>query len=256
MSSPPPNKTSIDRTTTTPFHLKLFYRQRDFHSLGEFPLPSPTGPPPSLPQHLQIYTWPSCSLRELSHLLTTALPNVLPSPSVGTRLSFRLVYPDTRPSVGPDTRGRYVSKEMGSVVVAPDDLDEEGATNGAVPAAVKVRGDEADKTLQDARFVIGDYVDCAILPPLPDGGVAPPLVREARGPSYSAPGRGMSGPPGMVRENGFGRGRGGGYLGGAGPGFGRGGSVPSGEWRRGERLPDSGYGGRGYSSRGRSRGGY
>ena len=36
-------------------------------------------------------------------------------------------------------------------------------------------GGEPEKTLQDARFVIGDYVSCAILPPMDNGGVAPHL---------------------------------------------------------------------------------
>lgn len=202
---------AIDRQTTTPFHLKLFYRSSGFHSLSEFPIPTPAQPNPPLPSHLQIYTWQSCDLKELSHCLTSALPNLLPSPSIGTRLSFRLVYPDARPR---DDRGRYISKEIGSVVIGDDGIG----------------GEDLNKTLEDCRFIVGDFVDCAIFPPLGDGSVAP----QAR-------------PYG--RENGYNRPRGGGY----GP-RGRGdfgSNVPSGEWRRGERLPDPGFGGRGY---GRGRG--
>ncbi len=137
--------------------------------------------------------------------------------------------------------------------------------------------------LQDVRFVIGDYIAVAILPPLGNGSVAP-----APGPALSGPGMagGMargggravdgrrSGPQlafgggvakmGGARENGFGsggfrgRGRGGGGWGG-GPGLGlggpRGAALPSGEWRRGERLPDGppGFGGRGGYGGGRGR---
>jgi histone deacetylase complex subunit SAP18 len=262
-TSKPPQ---IDRHTTTPFLLKFCYRSGGFHNLSDFPIPTPSNPNPHLPSHLQIYTWPSCTLRELAHLLTGALPNILPDPAVGTRLSFRLVYPDTRPPPGggrlDDARGRYMSKEMGSIVVAPE---EDGHVNGEGRAAgrVNVGGDDAEKTLADARFVIGDFVDCAVFPPLADGSVAPgtSATYGARTASYGGGPRGGGGPP--LAENGYGRPRGGGFIGGGGRGglgggrgdFGRDGTIPSGEWRRGEKLPDSGY--RGYGGgRGRGRGGY
>ncbi|KAL9623025.1 MAG: hypothetical protein Q9160_002744 [Pyrenula sp. 1 TL-2023] len=240
MSSPAP-KPSIDRQNTTPFHLKLFYRPSGFHTLSDFPVPTTSDPSPPLPQHLQIYTWYSCSLSELSHLLTSALPDLLPNPTVGTRLSFRLVYPDTRPplpSMPPDTKGRYTSKEMGSVVVAPS-VENGNDNSGSVP--LNLRGEDLDKTLHDARFVIGDFIDCAIFPPLSDGAVVP-LPR-----SQAYPGGSRTGPP-PPRENGYTRGRGG-HGGGRGAhgasGYGRdfGGNIPSGEWRRGERLPDTSHGG-------------
>lgn len=263
---------TIDRQATTPFLLNFCYRSAGFHSLSEFPVPTPSNPHPHLPAHLQVYTWYSCTLRELAHILTSALPGILPEPTVGTRLSFRLVFPDTRPpppGPGPRTAGRleedvvgrvaarYTSREMGSVVIAPSDGG--GHVNGDASAgtgAVKkfnLEGDDADKTLADVRFVIGDFVDCAVFPPLSDGSVAP---RSAGGGGGL---RGGPGPPPM-RENGYGRVRGGSY-GASGRGYGGGGrgdfggNIPSGEWRRGERLPDSGY--RGYgrgggmSSRGR-----
>lgn len=257
---PPP----IDRQATTPFLLKCCYRSGGFHTLSDFPIPSPSNPNPHLPSHLQIYTWPSCTLRELAHLLTGALPNILPDPAVGTRLSFRLVYPDTRPPPGggrlDDVRGRYMSKEMGSVVIAPE---EDGYVNGEARGAgrLNVRGDDADKTLADARFVIGDFIDCAVFPPLADGSVAPGTSAgyPPRSASYGGGMRGSGGAP--AAENGYGRPRGG-YMGGAGRGgfsgrgdFGRDGIIPQGEWRRGERLPESGY--RGYGGgRGRGRAGY
>lgn len=139
-----------------------------------------------------------------------------------------------------------MSKEMGSVVVAPSNEELNGDT-ASVP--LNLRGDDLDKTLQDARFVIGDFVDCAIFPPLGDGTV----VSHPRTQGYAGGSRTASALP---RENGFSRGRGGGYGGGGrggyGGGYGRdfGGNIPSGEWRRGERLPDTGYGsGRGYDGR-------
>ncbi|KKK20727.1 hypothetical protein ARAM_002707 [Aspergillus rambellii] len=189
-------KPKIDRQSTTPFHLKLFYRLNSFHLLSDFAAPSssaapysgpvsgpnairpgsPPPPPSSLPTHLQIYTWQSCTLRELSQLLTSALPSFLPDPPIGTRLCFRLIYPDTKGAamMGPDARGRYLSKDLGSVVIGARESKEDESRNGgtARTGPFRLQGNEADKTLQEARFVIGDYVDCAILPPLEDGSVA------------------------------------------------------------------------------------
>ncbi|KAK8182849.1 Sin3 associated polypeptide p18-domain-containing protein [Phyllosticta citribraziliensis] len=227
----------IDRQTTTPFLLKLFYRQSAFHRLEEFS-PYANSPPPP---HLQIYTWPSCTLRELTHLLVTALPSLLPSPAIGTRLSFRLIFPDTKGAAmaatgggrGADNGnvppGRYLSKELGSVIIGGggpgvEEDDVVPPTSRAAAALDRLEGD-ADKTLADARFVIGDYVSCCILPPGPDGSVAtgPPPVPASRGygppPSREYGGRG--------RENGFGDRYGAG-------GYGRRGPGPRGEWRRGE----------------------
>lgn len=260
-------KTTIDRQTTTPFHLKLFYRSNSFHNLSEYHIPTPprhrggpaSGPnavrahsPPTattthLPPHLEIYTWQSCTIRELSQLLTSALPSLLPDPPVGTRLCFRLVFGDARSVAmgGPDTRGRYLSKELGSVVVGPRDSPYRGEEDADKlsesrprPGPLRFQGAEADKSLQDARFIIGDYVECAILSPLEDGSVAPP-IRIGTGPPPS--GGGMR----AFRENGPGRSGRGGPRGGD-----RGGppNLPMGDWKRGERLPEGG--GRGGGRRG------
>ncbi|KAL4869824.1 hypothetical protein BDV12DRAFT_196048 [Aspergillus spectabilis] len=257
-------KPKIDRQSTTPFHLKLFYRQNTYHNLSDFspnshshpstfsgPTSGPNAihrtrsppPPPTLPAHLQIYTWQSCSLRELSQLLTSALPSFLPDPPIGTRLCFRLIYPDTKGAamMGPDARGRYLSKELGSVIIGPrDSKDEEAepsARNGASARSgpFRMQGNDAEKTLQEAHFVIGDYVDCAILPPLEDGSVAPAIMGPRGGP-------GVGGGMRAFRDNGFGGGGGRGGRGGRGGGGDR---IPSGDWRRGERVPE-GDRGRGF----------
>ncbi|EHY57178.1 hypothetical protein HRR83_002672 [Exophiala dermatitidis] len=256
-SPSPPPKNTIDRQTTTPFLLNFCYRSSAFHSLTDFPVPTPSNPRPHLPAHLQIYTWMNCTLRELAHLLTQALPSIVPDPSIGTRLSFRLVYPDLHASRGgggrleTEGRARYLSKEMGSVFIsAPESDSANGDRDGKASAPFTLEGDDADKTLEDLRFVIGDFIDCAVFPPLSDGTVV------GRG---SVGARGGGGP----RENGYGRVRGGGYglgRGGAHNGyagsragdFGPPASIPSGEWRRGEKLPDSGY--RGGGGRGGRRG--
>ncbi|KAJ9667236.1 hypothetical protein H2201_002757 [Coniosporium apollinis] len=276
--APQPPAQKIDRQTTTPFLLKLYYRTGTFHRLEEFS-PSSASPPPP---HLQIYTWPSCTLRELTHLLLTALPSLLPSPAIGTRLSYRLVYPDTRDYTarggGPPGAGRYLSKELGSVVVGAGGPGVESAESverdrgGEGEGTEKRRGlsqaelerleGDAEKTLQDARFVIGDYISCAVFPPLPNGDVAtgPAPGAAFRGsrdlgpPPRGPPPRDVNGFGGNGGYGGRGRAMGGGvgrFEGGPGRG---GGYVPPGEWRRGERLPDVGYGGGFGRGRGRGRG--
>ncbi|KAH8595565.1 Sin3 associated polypeptide p18-domain-containing protein [Bisporella sp. PMI_857] len=212
----------IDRQQHTPFLLKLFYKTGGYHSVSDF------SPPAELPPFIQIYTWPTCTLRELAHLLTTALPSLLPEPAIGTRLAFRLIFADTRSSAPTQGPGRYSSREIGSVVLGdggPGILpDEEEA---AIVAGGRMTGSlmgEPEKTLQEVKFVVGDYVTCSILPAQANGHVAPL----------------PSGP----RDSGFGsRGRGGSRVGGYGQGIGAG--VPNGEWRRGERVPEGPSGGRG-----------
>lgn len=255
-------KSAINRQTTVPFHLKLFYRVDNFHNLADYSTPAPrrgggpgSGPnairapspsaPAPLPAHLEIYTWQSCTLLELSQLLTSALPSLLPDPPVGTRLCFRLVFPDARGAAisGPDSRGRYTSKDLGSVIVGPRDSPyrtEEGADDREEtrprPGPLRFQGSEAEKSLQDARFIVGDFVECAVLPPLEDGSVAPALRGASGPPQMGGSGGGMR----AFRENGFGRsGRGGPRGGDRGD---RGGppNLPAGDWKRGERLPDGG----------------
>ncbi|KAJ5100083.1 hypothetical protein N7532_007084 [Penicillium argentinense] len=247
------SKASIDRQTTVPFHLKLFYGTNNYHHLSDYSISGPPrrggpvsgpnairgrSPPPAsarLPPHLEIYTWQSCTLRELSQLLTSALPSLLPDPPVGTRLCFRLIYPDARGAAigGSDMPGRYVSRDLGSVIVGPRDNsyreNESADTHGdsrSRQGPLRFQGSEADTALQDIRFIIGDYVECAIVAPHEDGSVAPAL----RGSSGAPAGGGMR----AFRDNGFGGRPGrGGDRGGPPP-------LPPGDWKRGERLPETG----------------
>lgn len=204
--------------------------------------------------YLQIYTWPNCSLKELTTLLTSTLPSLFESTPAGHRVAFRLIFPDMRtPPRTQDAPGRYTAKEMGSVVIGADTAMENGATNGHTETDIE---DDSAQTLQDFKFVVGDWISCTILPPLANGEVAPPP------PSIGPPRAGYGGPPPRTfggdrgpRENGsYGRGRGGG-SGFGGPG--RDNALPAGEWRRGERVPDGpsfrGGGGGGGYGRGRGR---
>ncbi|KAF1980364.1 hypothetical protein BU23DRAFT_444504 [Bimuria novae-zelandiae CBS 107.79] len=258
---------AIDRQTTTPFLLRLFYKTSAFHDPESF------DPAHRLPPNLQIYTWPSCTLRELSTLLLTTLPNLLPQPYAGARIAFRLVYGDMNGPQRPGSPPRFMSRELGSVVVGAnsaargeEDRDGEGEGDGAkadVSEALEQLDGEPEKTLSDAKFVIGDYVSCAIFAPLADGSVAPappPPTMPARGgppPSDTYGGRGgreyANGYGGRGGQDGFGRGRGRGGRFEDRRDFG---GVPSGEWRRGEAPPERepGYGWRGGREGGRGRG--
>ncbi|KAI5863249.1 Sin3 associated polypeptide p18-domain-containing protein [Durotheca rogersii] len=253
----------MDRYATPPFTVRLFYRTGAFHRPDEFTAST-------LPPHVTFHTWPDCNLTELTYHLASENTSALPNPAIGTRLVYRLIFPDTRGGApaqqpGPGARPepgtgagagpvKYMVKDLGSVVIGnggagldPDD-----------PEGEKELENEGEKTLGEARFVTGDFISCAILPALPDGSVAPASsARTGRGAGVGesriilgrAPG---SAGGGREYENGnprFNRGR---NSGRAYDGFGtRSSGIPMGEWRRGERLPDVPP-----SGRGRARGRY
>lgn len=237
----------MERRDISPFALQLFYRTGAFHRPDEFATDS-------LPPYIILHTWPDCTLGELVRHIAAADDRLLPSPAIGTRLAFRLIFQDTR---GPALANKYTVKELGSVVIGdggpgldPEDVDAQRTLDDTDP----------DKTLADARFVVGDYISCAILPPLPDGSVAPASsARMGRGTgageSRLAVGRAPNGPA-RDRDAPFprhGRGRGGVGRGGYEHFSARGArsGVPSGEWRRGEQLPDMPTGGGHPRNRGR-----
>lgn len=201
----------------------------------------------SLPPHVSVYTWPDCTLDELALELAASKPSVLPSPAVGTRLAFQLVCPDLRAGVVSSSQARYAVRDLGSLVVGQGgpgaEVEGEDADNVLGTAR------ESNKTLSEAKFVVGDYISCAVLPPLADGSVAPVSsakrevlsgARESR--------RGRGGLPG--RDIGFVRGGGHGRVDWASGRDGGRDEFPMGEWRRGERLPE----GPGPASRPRGRG--
>jgi histone deacetylase complex subunit SAP18 len=204
---------------------------------------------------LTLNTWADCTLEELAQHIAIANENLLPNPAIGTRLAFRLLYHDTRGGpAASNNHNKFTVRELGSVVIGdggpgldPDDPD----------AEITLEDTDPGKTLGDARFVVGDYISCAILPPLPDGSVAPassarmgrgtgagesrlavgrapyePVIRDRNGGAFVRHGRGGGGGRGGSGRGGF---DGGGYNH-RGPRSG--GGVPLGEWRRGEQLPD------------------
>lgn len=173
--------------------------------------------------------------------LAASKPSVLPYPAVGTRISFQLVCPDLRSvSAFSSAQPRYAVKDLGSIVIGQNEQTGIDNTDFVEVGGAAGRTVGSGRTLNDAHFVVGDYISCALLPPLADGSIAPPLT--ARGDSNTGGRFGRGGHRDSSfhnrEENGFGRppgreargGRRGGGMGGP--------PVPMGDWRRGERLPD------------------
>ena len=182
-----------------------------------------------------------CTLGELALELASSEPSALPNPAIGTRLAFQLVFPDLRNSAMMGySSPHFAVKDLGSVVIGAGGP---GAELDEADEAAERR--ESAKTLSDAKFVVGDYLSCAVLPPLSDGSVSPASAAK-RDPAPSArDGRGGRRGDYPSRDGGFGRG--GGRAGRQGRRDGSAERIPPGEWRRGERLPG------GQRSRGRSR---
>ena len=150
---------------------------------------------------------------------------MLPYPAIGTRLVFQLVCPDLRnPAMHDNALPRYITKDVGSIVIGGDEELGGSAGNRTGPP----------KNLRDMRFMTGDFVSCAILPPLPDGSVAPAsAARRERPLSGNHRGFGRGGMYGRERESNRGAGVGwGSRQGGAFA------NVPMGEWKRGQALPN------------------
>ncbi|KAL1880727.1 hypothetical protein Daus18300_001341 [Diaporthe australafricana] len=233
----------VDRDATTPFLLKVFYRTGAFHRPDEFSAPDHLA-------HVSFHTWPSATLAELSQQFAAVAPNLLPSPAIGTRLAFRLLYYDTRAAGDQDQApARCVVKDLGSVVVGDGgpgistDADEAGGEteDGRLRMGATL-GSAADsaRSLADARFVVGDYLSCAILPPSSADGSVQPASAARAGRGYGA-GQARSvvdpGPPPMSRgRDGWSATTYGTRGGGGGGGNFR--APPVGEWRRGEKLPE------------------
>lgn len=180
-----------------------------------------------------------------------ASPAILPDPAIGARLCFCLLYADARSARTDGLPPRYVSKVLGTVV-----LGRGGSGAGPDEGVPDDEPDDADLTLAEARFITGDFISCAILPPDElTGDVAPATsarmgrgagVGEARGGGHVGAPLPFAGPsrqrdyatPGGYRGGGRGS-RGGGRFREREEPFGRGGfRMPEGEWRRGDRLPD------------------
>ncbi|KAL1887649.1 hypothetical protein Cpir12675_006466 [Ceratocystis pirilliformis] len=229
----------------TPFHLRVYTRNNTFIHPDDLASHRP-------PKHLDIYTLSSCTLGNLALLIAAERPETFPVPALGTRVAFQHIYPDPSAhdsSSSASLRLRYIARDLGNVVLggsgigalaAPEDTDDDEDSSMArldshgrklPPLPVDEALKFETRTLKSLRFVPGDAISVAVLPPMDDGHVAPmTTLRRDRG----AVDRDRSG-WGMGRERGDGSGAGReGRRSGGGGGF----DIPRGDWRRGDRLPE------------------
>ncbi|CAO1346194.1 unnamed protein product [Diamesa hyperborea] len=121
---------TVDREKTCPLLLRVFCSVSGRHNnLSEFS----HGNTPS--NELQIYTWMDATLREITTLIRDVNPETRRK---GTYFDFALVFPESRPGV-------YRMREIGVTC------------SGS-------RGADDNKTLAQAKFCIGDYLDINITP--------------------------------------------------------------------------------------------
>ncbi|CAM8946567.1 unnamed protein product [Rhodiola kirilowii] len=121
----------IDREKTCPLLLRVFTKVGGHHATEDFAV---RGKEPK--DEVQIYTWKDATLRELTDLVKEVSPAARRRDA---KLSFAFVYPDKR--------GRFVVREVGQTL---------SYGNGK-------RMLDDGKALADLNFMIGDYLDVAIL---------------------------------------------------------------------------------------------
>ncbi|KAF9570227.1 hypothetical protein EC968_002106 [Mortierella alpina] len=126
----------------------MYYHRGQHHRVDDF---TPTSTPPQTSE-LRMYTWKNATLGEITSLVKQAIPNMVQDARAGSALSFRHIFLDLN-------RGLFVGRDVGVVDIEPleDNLDNSIASEPSQALQ--------EKTLGSFNFVIGDYLDIAILPP-------------------------------------------------------------------------------------------
>ncbi|KAG5725738.1 Histone deacetylase complex subunit SAP18 [Termitomyces sp. T112] len=235
----PAGQPIVPREKTAPFLIRTFVKIGSFHRLSLFE----DGTLPTTDEQ-QIFTWKDATLREVLTTLRNTAPLVPEYRHPLARFSFRTVYADSL------AKGRFSQKDLG-MVYSRDILGEPGSLNVTAPRLADEDGtrepserEKEERTLDELRFVPGDFLLVAVL--LPKSVGAPSEI--------NIKGSGAGGPGATNGWRGGGAGRGDGGWGGAlsGPGAGRGG----GHWRGESNAPvggGRGRGGRGGGDLGRER---
>ncbi|POY76005.1 hypothetical protein BMF94_0728 [Rhodotorula taiwanensis] len=181
----------VDRIKTCPSLLRVFVKAGSHHADTEF---STTYLPTR--DEAQIYTWRDSTLREILHLVRDADPSLRTSTLPLARYSIRIVFWDSNAD-------RYTSSEI--AVINNRDLFQSQTGRGGhgnVPPNPRL-----DRTLADAKFVVGDFLDIAyilaepIVPPSIGGTPATGVPGPAARPGLGGPGR-ANGFPGATGVHG------------------------------------------------------
>ncbi|TRM67428.1 Sin3 associated polypeptide p18-domain-containing protein [Schizophyllum amplum] len=152
----------IDREKTVPFLIRTFVKIGSFHRLTFFE----DGTLPTTDEQ-QLFTWKDATLREVVSTLRNTAPHVPEYRHPLARFSFRTVYADS------STKGRFSQKDLG-IVYSRDILGEPGALGTTAPRLLEDTDDaprapadpeKAERTLDELRFVPGDYLLVAVLFP-------------------------------------------------------------------------------------------
>ncbi|TFK32676.1 Sin3 associated polypeptide p18-domain-containing protein, partial [Crucibulum laeve] len=223
---------------TAPFLIRTFVKIGGFHRITLFE----DGTLPTTDEQ-QIFTWRDAKLREVLTTLRNTAPHVAEYRHPLARFFFRTVYADS------SNRGRFTSRDLGQVY-SRDILGEPGTLNTIAPSLRDELEpedhdhDEKNKTLDDLRFLPGDYLCVSVVLPK---SVTVPGELSIKG--SGAPGATPSGWRGGAGAGPAARGDGGWGGSVAAPPAGRGG----GHWRGssdGPPPPAGGRGGRGGRGRG------
>ncbi|KAH8979365.1 Sin3 associated polypeptide p18-domain-containing protein [Lactarius hatsudake] len=255
----PSGQPIVDREKTAPFLIRAFVKTGSFHRISQFE----DGPVP-IADELQIFTWKDATLYELLTTIRNSAPSTLEYRHPLARYSFRTIYADA------GNRGQFAQKELG-VVYSRDtlgdlgtveqlpladtaDANDDSKSEDADPVQSSTLARQKDaRTLDELRFVPGDYLCVAVM--LPKNVQASfPGEATATSPSLQkgpAPANGWK----NAGVGGVGRGAlGSSGPGASAPGTGRGG----GHWRGGSDAPPQparGRGERGGGARGERDGG-
>eukprot|EP00347_Sterkiella_histriomuscorum_P008723 403344001 len=118
----------VDREKTCPFLLRIFVKENQTHKLDEFDI---DGTVPEKDE-IQIYTWMDATLGELAETVRREVESARKN---DPEIVFAFVYPDNQ--------GKFRRKEVGVVMRGQRSMDYKW-------------------TLQQLRFVIGDYIDLTL----------------------------------------------------------------------------------------------
>ncbi|KAH9816736.1 Sin3 associated polypeptide p18-domain-containing protein [Melampsora americana] len=152
-----PRPAPVDREKTCPFLLRVFVKPGSYHDLDrDFQLPDKL---PSTDES-QLYAWKDTTLRDICLQIVETSPSV--KLTSGAKFSIRLIFLDAPRDVSSTAVARYKSQELGTVFAR--DLSRD-STSGPAPGA-------SARTLQELQFMVGDYLDIALLPTHPTPGTA------------------------------------------------------------------------------------